>query len=44
MKNEDGSVQKFVDNTQIYLPPSFKEFEKQEIVWLRPEEYLKEIA
>ena len=28
----------------IHLPPSFHEFEKQEIQWLRPEEYLREIA
>jgi hypothetical protein len=26
------------------LPPSYKEFEKNEIMWIRPEEYLKEIA
>ena len=30
-KNEDGSFIKFEDNAPIYLPPSFKEFEKNEI-------------
>lgn len=43
-KNEDGTLQKFTDNTTVYLPPSFHEYEKGEIQWLRPEEYLAEIA
>ncbi len=42
--NEDGTMNKFTDQTNIYLPPSFHEFEKSEIIWLRPEEYLREIA
>lgn len=42
--NEDGTMQKFTDHSNINLPPSFKEFEKNEIIWLRPEEYLREIA
>lgn len=43
-KNEDGTFTKFEDNTPIYLPPSYKDFEKNEILWVRPEEYLREIA
>lgn len=43
-KAEDGSIIKYTDDTTIYLPPSYHEFEKNEIVWLRPEEYLREIA
>jgi hypothetical protein len=43
-KNEDGSIIKFEDATPIALPPSYKEYEKGEIFWLRPEEYLREIA
>lgn len=30
-KNDDGSMGKFTDETQIYLPPSFAEYEKGEI-------------
>ena len=44
VKNDDGSWTKFEDHNKIYLPPSFHEFEKGEIQWLRPEEYLREIA
>ena len=33
----------FEDPTQIYLPPSFKEFMRQEHIWLRPEAYIREI-
>lgn len=43
-KNEDGTSTKFEDNTSIYLPPSYGEYEKGQILWLRPEEYLREIA
>lgn len=38
-KQEDGSIIKFEDPTPIYLPPSYHEFEKSDIQWLRPEEY-----
>ena len=44
VKSEDGNFAKFEDHTKIYLPPSFTEFEKNDIHWLRPEEYLREIA
>lgn len=45
-KDEHGHYTKYTDASQIYLPPSFHEFEKGsgEIQWLRPEEYLREIA
>lgn len=44
-KDENGHFVKYTDNTPIYLPPSFKDYEKDgEIQWLRPEEYLREIA
>ena len=43
-KNEDGTFKKFEDKTHIYFPPSFKDFEKGQYLWLRPEEYLREIA
>lgn len=43
-KAEDGSIIKFEDKTSIYLPPSYHEYEKNQILWLRPEEYLREIA
>ena len=43
-RTEDGSIIKFEDPTQIALPPSFKEYEKGEILWLRPEDYMREIA
>jgi len=41
--NEEGEKQKFVDDTPIYFPPSFKDYEKGEMKWLRPEEYLLEL-
>ena len=43
-KNEDGSIIKFEDNFKVNLPPSYQEYEKNEILLLRPEEYLREIA
>ncbi len=43
-KDEDGNFIKYTDQTELYLPPSFTEFEKGEIQWLRPEEYLRELA
>lgn len=45
-KNNDfAKEEKFTDATQIHLPPSFLDFDKGgEIQWLRPEEYLREIA
>ena len=44
-KGEDGHFAKYTDHSPIYLPPSYQEFDKtSEIQWLRPEEYLKEVA
>lgn len=43
-KADENSHPKFTDNTKIFLPQSYADFEKNEILWLRPEEYLKEIA
>ena len=43
-KGDDGGYTKYVDNTPMHLPPSYQEFEKNEIQWLRPDEYLKEIS
>jgi len=48
-QDENGTVQKFtepepVDGVgQLHLPPSFNDFTKGEPVWMRPEEYIKEI-
>jgi hypothetical protein len=42
-KNEDGDMMPFVDETEIYLPPSFKEFMRDKNHWLRPEEYIREV-
>jgi hypothetical protein len=44
VKNEDGTWSKFEDPNKMHLPPSFHEFEKGEIQWLRPDEYLREVA
>lgn len=33
--------QVFQDDTPIYLPPSFYDFERREITWRRPQEFLK---
>jgi hypothetical protein len=33
----------FEDSTQFFLPPSFKEFMRNEEIWLRPETYIREI-
>lgn len=33
--------QVFQDDTPIYLPPSFFDFERREITWRRPQEFLK---
>lgn len=30
-KGDDGQFLKYIDQTQIYLPPSYQEFEKNEI-------------
>ena len=30
-------AKKFTDESKIYLPPSFHDYEKNEILWLRPE-------
>lgn len=35
---------KFTDETMIHLPPSFHDFEPHEILWLRPDQYMKELA
>jgi len=42
-KTEDGETIPFVDATEIFLPPSFKEFMRDKNHWLRPDEYLREI-
>ena len=42
-KNDDGEAQPFRDETEIFLPPSFKEFMRDKSNWLRPGEYLREI-
>ena len=42
-KNADGDIVAFTDDTQIFLPPSFKEFMRDKNIWLRPEEYLREV-
>ena len=42
-KTEDGDTVPFVDETEIFLPPSFKEFMRDKNNWLRPGEYLREI-
>lgn len=42
-KNEEGMVTPYQDDTEIFLPPSFKEFMKDKKIWLRPDEYLREI-
>jgi hypothetical protein len=33
----------FIDEFKFFLPPSFHEFEKRKMKWLRPKEYLLEI-
>lgn len=33
----------FVDNSQIYLPPSFSEFMRDSDIWIRPDAYIREI-
>ena len=43
-KDEEGKDIEFTDETSIYLPPSFHEFEKDDIQWLRPREFLREVA
>ena len=42
-KTEEGKTVPFVDETEIFLPPSFKEFMRDKSNWLRPDEYLREI-
>lgn len=32
-----------MDETKLYLPPSFKEFMKDQSHWLRPSEYIREV-
>lgn len=34
----------FTDETKFYLPPSFKEFMKDQCNWLRPEAYIREVV
>lgn len=33
----------YEDNFKFYLPPSFKEFMRDEDIWLRPDAYIREI-
>jgi hypothetical protein len=33
----------FTDETKIFLPPSFKEFMKEDNIWLRPDAYIREV-
>jgi len=42
-KDEEGKVKPFVDETEINLPPSFKEFQRETKIWLRPVEYIREV-
>ena len=40
----DGDESKrFTDDFTVYLPPSFKEFMRDQNNWLRPSEYIREI-
>ena len=43
-KDEEGKDIEFTDETVITLPPSFHEFERDDIQWLRPHEFLREVA
>ena len=36
-KDEEGNAQPFVDNTEIHLPPSFKDHMRDTSIWLRPD-------
>ena len=42
-KTEEGETIPYKDETEIFLPPSFKEFMRGEEHWLRPDEYLREV-
>ena len=42
-KDENGEIQPFLDETKLYLPPSFKEFMKDQSYWLRPSDYIREV-
>lgn len=44
LKDEEGNDVEYEDETPISLPPSFQEFEKDEIQWLRPRDFLREVA
>ena len=41
--NAEGQAEPFVDETACHLPPSFKEFMRDQENWLRPVDYLREI-
>ena len=43
-QNEDGKEEKFTEDFEYYLPPSYSDFEKNAVVWARPETYLRELA
>lgn len=42
-QNSEGQTESFKDETVLHLPPSFKEFMRDQDNWLRPHEYLREI-
>ena len=41
--NEQGEQEPFKDEQPFFMPPSFKEFMRDEEHWLRPSEYLREV-
>lgn len=42
LKNEEGEDKEFEDPFEYTMPPSFADFERKKIRWLRPYEYLIE--
>lgn len=43
MQHDFNSAEPFTDNWEFFLPPSFKEFQRDTDIWLRPDKYIREI-
>ena len=41
--NAEGQAEPYKDETALHLPPSFKEFMRDQDHWLRPQDYLREV-